>query len=83
MRKLAFEHAGTGAFEMPNFRMVNLEKENSNIAFAGSKVPKTVYKGSGFSYGRAQALRAALDLELENTGTSSQVDVVTPQDLGE
>lgn len=80
MRKLAFEHAGTGAFEMPNFRMVNLEKENSNIAFA---VPKTVYKGSGFSYGRAQALRAALNLELESTGTSTQTDVVTPQDLTE
>lgn len=77
MRKLAFEHAGTGAFEMPNFRMVNLEKENSNIAFA---VPKTVYKGSGFSYNRAQALRAALNVELENKGTSSQLDL-TPQDL--
>lgn len=78
MRKLAFEHAGTGAFEMPNFRMVNLEKENSNIAFA---VPKTVYKGSGFSYGRAQALRAALDLELNNKqGTSGQLDV-SAQDM--
>lgn len=69
MRKLAFEHAGTGAFEMPNFRMVNLEKENNNIVFA---TPKTVYKGSSFSYSRAQALKAALSSELNtNNGTSS------------
>ncbi len=70
MRKLAFEHAGTGAFEMPNFRMVNLEKENNNIVYA--KTPKTVYKGSGFSYSRAQALKAALAKELDtHMGTSS------------
>lgn len=70
MRKLAFEHASTGAFEMPNFRMVNLEKENNNIVYA--KTPKTVYKGSNFSYDRSQALKAALNAELDtNTSTSS------------
>ncbi len=67
MRKLAFEHAGTGAFEMPKFRMVNVEKENSNIVFA---TPKTVYKGTGFSYTRTEALRLALDDEMRNNGTS-------------
>ena len=65
MRKLAFEHAG---FEMPSLRMVNLEKENSNIVFA---TPKTVYKGSGFSYSRSQALKAALNLEASSEGGSS------------
>ena len=54
MRKLAFEHAG---FEMPSLRMVNLEKENSNIVFAA---PKTVYKGSSFKYSRSAALKLAL-----------------------
>lgn len=67
MRKLAFEHAGNGAFEMPKFRMVQLEKENSNVVFAR---PKTVYKGSGFSYTRSAALRAAL-IEEEATGGST------------
>lgn len=75
MRKLAFEHAGAGAFEMPNFRMVNLEKENSNVVFA---TPKTVYKGSGFNYTRAQALKAALKKELDTKdGTSSTFDTLT------
>lgn len=65
MRKLAFEHAG---FEMPSLRMVNLEKENSNIVYAA---PKTVYKGSGFSYSRQEALRAALGMEEQSdNGTS-------------
>ena len=68
MRKLAFEHAGTGAFEMPNFRMVNLEKENNNVVFA---TPKTVYKGSNFSYSRAQALKAALSKELDTDNSTS------------
>ncbi|MBR5152412.1 MAG: hypothetical protein IKW60_02670 [Clostridia bacterium] len=68
MRKLAFEHAGVG-FEMPSLRMVNLEKENSNIAFA--KVPKTVYKGSTFSYSRAMALKMAADNEVEQFSDGS------------
>ena len=68
MRKLAFEHAGTGAFEMPKFRMVNLEKENSNLVLAAT--PKTVYKGSGFSYSRAAALKVALQAEMDNQSTS-------------
>lgn len=65
MRKLAFEHAG---FEMPSLRMVNLEKENNNIVFA---TPKTVYKGSGFSYTRQAALQAALAQEENATGVGS------------
>ena len=65
MRKLAFEHAG---FEMPSLRMVNLEKENSNIVFA---TPKTVYKGSGFSYTRQAALKAALAQEENVAGSGS------------
>lgn len=69
MRKLAFEHAGTGAFEMPKFRMVNLEKENSNLVLA--RAPKTVYKGSGFSYSRAAALKVALDNEMNNQASSA------------
>ncbi|MBQ2614384.1 MAG: hypothetical protein IJB80_03525 [Clostridia bacterium] len=72
MRKLAFEHAGNGAFEMPKFRMVQLEKENNNVVFAK---PKTVYKGSGFSYSRSEVLRAALQAEEVNTSTSSTYTV--------
>lgn len=64
MRKLAFEHAG---FEMPSLRMVNLEKENANIVFAA---PKTVYKGSTYSYNREAALRAALN-STEKTATAT------------
>ncbi len=65
MRKLAFEHAG---FEMPSLRMVNLEKENDNIVFAA---PKTVYKGSGYSYTRQEALRMALSAEENASGGTS------------
>ena len=67
MRKLAFEHAGAG-FTMPELRMVNLEKENSNIVYAAT--PKTVYKGSSFSYSRAQALKMALSAELGDASAS-------------
>ena len=67
MRKLAFEHAG---FEMPSLSMVNLEKENDNIVFAA---PKTVYKGSSYSYTRQEALRMALTAEeTASDGTSWQ-----------
>jgi len=73
MRKLAFEHAGVG-FEMPSLRMVNLEKENSNIAFA--KLPKTVYKGSSFSYSRAMALKLASESEYDEF-SNGDIKVVT------
>lgn len=55
MRKLAFECAG--AFEMPSLRMVNLEKENSNIVFAR---PKTVYRGTKSNLTRADKLAVAI-----------------------
>ena len=50
MRKLAYEYAGAGGFEMPALHRVDLEKENSIVLAA---TPKTVYKGntSGFSRG--------------------------------
>lgn len=59
MRKLAFESAVSG-FEMPSFRVVGLEKENSNLMFA---TPKTVYKGSKGGFSRSQLLSAALSGE--------------------
>ena len=68
MRKLAFEHAGNGAFEMPKFRMVQLEKENNNVVFAK---PRTVYQGTGFKYSRAAALTRALQEEGDGTGSTS------------
>lgn len=69
MRKLAFENAVSG-FEMPSFRMVGLEKENSNIQFA---TPKTVYKGGTSSFSRSQLLAAALGADDEEvlTGLSA------------
>ncbi len=56
MKKLAFESAVSG-FEMPSFRVVGLEKENSNIQFA---TPKTVYRGGTGGFSRSQLLAAAL-----------------------
>lgn len=69
MRKLAFEHAGNGAFEMPKFRMVQLEKEGNHVVFANT--PGTVYKGSRFSYGRQEALKLALMNEGQGTPGST------------
>lgn len=65
MRKPAFGFATAGGFEMPSINKVELEKENSNIMYA--KVPKTVYKGTGFKFTRAQALAKALDDETKTT----------------
>ena len=56
MKKLAFESAVSG-FEMPSFKVVELEKENSNLMFA---TPKTVYRGSAGGFSRSQLLAAAL-----------------------
>lgn len=65
MRKSALGFATAGGFEMPSISKVELEKENSSIMYA--KVPKTVYKGSGFKFSRVQALAAALADETKTT----------------
>ncbi len=74
MRKLAFETAGIG-FEMPNLRMVNLEKENS-LMLAIKTTPKTVYKGSTSSFSRSQVLQTALDDESDVLSLSAFVPKV-------
>ena len=67
MRKLAFEHAGVGSFEMPSLRMVQTEKEYSHVVYVA---PKTVYQGSGFKYDRSALLKAALGTDETQNGSS-------------
>lgn len=77
MRKLAFEHAGVGNFEMPSLRMVQTENENSNVVYSIS-APKTVYRGESFRYSRAELLKAALNQE-ELKGNSSGTFSAKPE----
>lgn len=62
MKKLAFGYAGAGSFEMPKLQPVNLEKD-SHIAFA--KVPTSVYKGTGSSFGHDALMKAASQQEID------------------
>lgn len=62
MKKLAFGYAGAGSFEMPKLQPVNLEKD-SHIAFA-RKVPTSVYKGTGSSFGHDALMKAATNAEV-------------------
>lgn len=66
MKKLVYEFAGAGGFEMPVLRKVNLEKENSLVL----ATPKTVYRGntSGFSSG---VLMNAAKEDLQTGGQTS------------